>query len=159
MCNQGDAVGSTWIWNFQPMRRCYITRTSDDVHQASFLLQNSNNYAHGPWQNRFWCSCKQGLCRDQGCSYHRVYRAYATPFCTKKKRERERDVDLSSTPILTVTSRKPLGGKTHMNIIMYTCACEADTRAWCHKCDLANFPRLAKYPAHSTCAASVGYIM
>ena len=62
MCNQGDAVGSTWIWNFQPMRRRYVTRTSDDVHQASFLPQNSNNYAHGPWRNRSGCSCKQGLC-------------------------------------------------------------------------------------------------
>ena len=64
MCNQGDAVGSTWIWNFQPMRRRYIMRTSDDVHQASFLWQNSNNYAYGPWRNRFGCSRKQGLCRD-----------------------------------------------------------------------------------------------
>ena len=34
MCNQGDGVGPTWIGNFQPMRRRYVTRTSDDVRQA-----------------------------------------------------------------------------------------------------------------------------
>ena len=39
MCNQGDAVGSTWIWNFQPMRRRYVTRTSDDVRQASLCAR------------------------------------------------------------------------------------------------------------------------
>ena len=26
MCNQGDAVLSTWILNFQPMKRRYVTR-------------------------------------------------------------------------------------------------------------------------------------
>ena len=34
VCNQGDAVGSSWIWNFQPKRRHYVM-SSDNVHQAS----------------------------------------------------------------------------------------------------------------------------
>ena len=41
MCDQGDVAGSTWILNFQPVRRCYVTRrrqtTSIQLH-----------YAHGP---------------------------------------------------------------------------------------------------------------
>ena len=36
MCTQGDAVGFTWILNFQPPRRRYAKReTSDHVRQAS----------------------------------------------------------------------------------------------------------------------------
>ena len=53
VCNQGDAVGSTWIWNFEPMRRRYVTRTSDDVRQASLCARGG--------RNRFGCSCKQGV--------------------------------------------------------------------------------------------------
>ena len=54
MCNQEDAVGSTWILNSQLMRRRYVTKrrqtTSVRLH-----------YGHGPWPNRSGCSCKQGL--------------------------------------------------------------------------------------------------
>ena len=53
MCNQGDAVGSTWIWNFQPMRRLYVTRTSDNIHQASLCTW--------PMVEQFGYSCKQGI--------------------------------------------------------------------------------------------------
>ena len=41
MCNQGDMVDFTWIWNFQPTRRHYITRMSDDVRQASLRTRRS----------------------------------------------------------------------------------------------------------------------
>ena len=40
MCNQGDAAGSTWIWNFQPLRRRYVTRTSDDV-PSGFIMHTA----------------------------------------------------------------------------------------------------------------------
>ena len=39
MRNQGDVIGSTWICNFQPKRRRYVTRTSDDVRQASLCTR------------------------------------------------------------------------------------------------------------------------
>ena len=47
MYNQGDAVGSTWILNFQPMRRRYVTRRRQTTSVGL-------DYAHGPWRNRFW---------------------------------------------------------------------------------------------------------
>ena len=33
--------------------RDVMSQTSDNVRQAPFLPYNSDNYAHGPWQNRF----------------------------------------------------------------------------------------------------------
>ena len=56
MCNQGDTVGSTWVLNFQPKRRRYVTRrrqtTSVRLH-----------YAYGPGRNRFGCMLLQATPR------------------------------------------------------------------------------------------------
>ena len=59
--DQGNAVGSTWILSFQPMRRRYIMRRRQ---MTSVRL----HYAHSPGRNRFGCSCKQdSICRLRPC--------------------------------------------------------------------------------------------
>ena len=64
ICNQGDAVGSAWILNFQPVRD---VTSRGDVRRTPVTL----HFAHGPWRNRFGCSCKQGLaCWLRPCVDH-----------------------------------------------------------------------------------------
>ena len=51
-CDLGVMAGSTWILNFQAMRRRYVTRRRE-------ITPIRLHYAHGPGRNRVRCSCKQ----------------------------------------------------------------------------------------------------
>ena len=85
MCNQGDAVASAWILNFQPMRRCHVTKRRETnarqnckrAHGETVLGARGSKAVACPG---FWLRRGAQVHSLIGHSTHQTCRHPATPY-------------------------------------------------------------------------------